>query len=302
MAKTLIYLLKTGMLFTKKQIKKILAWLADLYRLYNFYEVKDWRKKLSVFLLCVLSTFWAFRGAEASLNTHTLDLNGAADQYVYNSSVPNVTDDMTVECWFNLTAVIADDDTPVVMSKFVGGDFSWEFGLYNESGAGTYYLYFVNSDDGSNVAFQQIAFTTYSYMTWYHVAIAYDKSAGTAAVYKNGSSLGTLTSLYTSIHESEAATTIGAWGAGNRNWTGSIDDCRIWSDIRTGTEIANNYNIQTTDTGNLVAYWQLNNNLLSQIGGYTLTNVNSTGFQYDSLPFVGTADPVAKQEDIFLFE
>jgi len=224
-----------------------------------------------------------------STNTHSIDLESTSSQYLSITDAAqtglDITGDMTLECWVNFESV----GTQILLSKYDGTtNRSWNF-LYNGTS-----LVFYNSSDGANVSSDSSVWSP-DLATWYQIAIAYDASAGTAELYINGSSVDTLTGLATSMFNSSAPFLIGSFLNTTSNpdafWDGKIDDVRVWSDIRTPTEISNNYNKELVgNEANLVAYWKLNNSLLDETSNNNdLTNNNSAVFSTD-VPFTGVTN------------
>ena len=127
---------------------------------------------------------------------------------------------------------------------------------------------------------------------WYHVAVAYDLSAGTADFYVNGSQQGTQQSGgETVIDDNSSLLTIGrASETSGDYFDGKIDDVRIWNDIRTSTEISDNYKTELVgNEAGLVAYWKLNNSLLDETtNDNDLSNPNSASFSTDIPPVANT--------------
>ncbi|RLC75675.1 MAG: hypothetical protein DRI61_14500, partial [Chloroflexi bacterium] len=151
------------------------------------------------------------------------------------------------------------------------------------------------SDDGTNSE-------TYSYEitedistgTWARWAISWDATDATAKFYKNGVLLGTDTSgSMTGIDDNASAFAIGAnensGGSMDNFYDGLIDDVRLWSDVRTATELARNNDFVLAGTEpNLVGYWKLDNDYTDSqsSGNNDLTATNSPVFSTD-VPFSG---------------
>lgn len=197
-------------------------------------------------------------------NTHSLDLELSSNQYAYitDTASLSITGDMTIELWVKLESV---DIVQTLVAKW-----------YNTNNERSYMIQILDSDnkpglyissDGtaSTVKYWSTALTA---GTWTHLAVSYDASAGTCAFYRNGSTDGTGSSLPTSIENNASRFSIGARNtevsAGNP-LDGLIDDARVWNDIRTPTEISDNYLKELVgNEGNLVGYWKLNNSYLDE--------------------------------------
>ncbi|MCW3807776.1 LamG-like jellyroll fold domain-containing protein [Plebeiibacterium marinum] len=94
--------------------------------------------------------------------------------------------------------------------------------------------------------------------TWIHLAITY--SSGSHIMYINGAQVATSASTGSVADNISVPLTIGAWvGDGGSYSCSVIDEVRIWSDIRTQTEISNNMNIELVgNEENLVTYFNFN--------------------------------------------
>ena len=127
---------------------------------------------------------------------------------------------------------------------------------------------------------------------WHHIAAVYDGTDkriyvdgvldATKANAHSGSDLGTGNTRYGFLGDGSEADTYN----GSRNeiyYQGDIDEVRVWSDVRTATEISNNRNsCIATNSANLELYYQMNGSgsettLIDYSGnGYDGTLVNMT--------------------------
>jgi len=97
---------------------------------------------------------------------------------------------------------------------------------------------------------------------WSHVAYTLDPATKTLIVYMNGQATSNFT--LTADLPTEGTFRIGAGpdGFDGGVFSGKIGDVRVWTDIRTETEIANNYQILiNTATEGLYANWRLNEDM-----------------------------------------
>lgn len=80
--------------------------------------------------------------------------------------------------------------------------------------------------------------------TWYHFVIAFDLSAGSAELFVNNVSKGTMTGFSTAgVYDSTAKVAIGDFGEAEGNWwDGKIDEIYLWFKCLTTDEIAVLYN------------------------------------------------------------
>lgn len=210
--------------------------------------------------------------------TLSLNLLSASSQYASiadgSQSGLDITGDMTIEMWVRLTTH-ADANLAGKWNS-TGNQRSFIFQYSASTG-----LYFAISTDGSAATDGSIA-QTLSTKKWYHVAVAYDASAGTAEVYLNGVSLGTISSLATSIFNSSANFEVGHFQSSGTYCNGKIKDVRVWNTLRTDQEIADNFNvIQTGAESGLVSNWLFEGDYTDQAGNNDLTASGSPVFHPD---------------------
>ena len=125
---------------------------------------------------------------------------------------------------------------------------------------------------------------------WVHIAMSYDMSENKAVMYKNGSAVGvsdTETNA-SAIEDTAFPLVIGANyynSAPYKYFDGLIDEFRIWDDIRTPTEIVNNYKKELVgNEANLQGYWKFENNGNGSANSNDLTNNGVATFAED-VPF-----------------
>jgi|TARA_Y100000310_G_scaffold248278_1_gene254090 hypothetical protein len=205
-------------------------------------------------------------------NTYSIDLDGNNQSLsrADNADLRYLTADRTLECW------IKPNDTSGVQTVVSKWATYQDYILYMN---GSTLTFAVLADTSNTVT------TTVSSGTWTHVACTMDSSKN-LEMFINGSSVDTATSTGT-VATSTDIFIIGQNSSSNY-YEGLIDEVRFWHEIRTGTEISNNYQKELTGSEtNLVGYWKLNNDLLDATSNsYDLTNNNSATFSTD-VPFVG---------------
>ncbi len=109
---------------------------------------------------------------------------------------------------------------------------------------------------GSYVQVQDPAILTNN--TWYHVAVTYDEPTHTMKLYKNGVLVGTPNTSVNAI-TAGAHVYIGNFNAGLNVFAGNIDEIRIWSVVKTASEIASNMNTSfSLPQPNLVTNYRCN--------------------------------------------
>jgi hypothetical protein len=132
--------------------------------------------------------------------------------------------------------------------------------------------------------------------TWYHVALVHDNSANTLKWYVNGTEHNTNTSV--NIGTNTGSFWLGTNENGSKWFDGKIDEVRIWNDIRTASEIADNKDDELVgNESGLVAYYKmsdgtgttLTDNSSNSYNG-TLTNMTTSGASTD---WVITNAPIA---------
>lgn len=196
-------------------------------------------------------------------NTHSLDLELSSSQYATaaDSSSLSLTGDHTVECWIRLESLPTTSNYQMLVSKHgVSGQYGYVWGVWNESGA--YQIRGGVSSNGSNFDYHAVGLGTFNTNTWYHIAIVFTASTHTLEVYKDGVSVGTdSTGSITSIYDNTQLFHLGAANQGTplAFLDGLIDEVKIYSDVRTSSEILVDMYSSPATGNNLSAYWSLNN-------------------------------------------
>ena len=215
-------------------------------------------------------------------NTHSLDLEASSSQYATaaDSSSLSLSGDHTVECWVRMESLPTTEYMFLVAKHGASGQFGYLWGIWNNSG--NYQVRGGISSNGINFQQHSVNLGTFNTGTWYHLAIAFTASTHTLEVYKDGVSLGTdATGTLTSIYDNTQLFYVGAVNqlAPAQFFDGLIDEVKIYSDVRTGSEILNDMYSSPSTGDNLVAYWSLNNVATDASGNSnTLTLQNSPSY------------------------
>lgn len=223
----------------------------------------------------------------------SLLLDSASSQYASISDASQTgldfTTTMTVEFRMKLTQLPSSkgSNMRVISKSATAADRGYQVILLsaNDKIVFDYYA------DGTNVNrhSMDLAFDASDVGKWVHIAITVDASSETVTFYKNAdveSGTYDIDNGGTSINTNSDAFEVGRFGGGSEYADMLIKDLRMWSDVRTSTEIANNYMLSTLDdTTGLVARWMFDGDYTDTSGnGNTLTPSNSPVFTAD-VPF-----------------
>jgi hypothetical protein len=166
----------------------------------------------------------------------------------------------TVEASFNIPAKDGTNQQWIVGKKsFAGSGAGYAF--YFQSGNGNN-LRFVISD-GVSAPFDDYTATDLFDGQYHHVAATVDRTADELILYVDGVAAGSPVDI-SSVTGSLASSTdfrVGERGGIGQLLTGSVDEVRVWDDVRTPTEIAANRlnEIEDPETvSSLIGYWKFN--------------------------------------------
>ena len=229
-------------------------------------------------------------------NTHSINLELSSSQFLSllyaDQTGLDFTSNFTIECWVKL------EQLPSTAGSIMG-----LVTRYEESTNKSYRLFILNNDilfldwtgDGTSYSreISNSAFVTSADVgEWVHIAATVNPSTKDVIFYKNGTVVSSTLdrNSASSLYAGTSNFYIGSLDGGNNLFDGLMDDVRIWTDIRTSTEISDNMSKELVgnETG-LVGYWKLNNSLLDETSNDNdLTNNNSSTFSTE-VPFGGVA-------------
>ena len=214
--------------------------------------------------------------------TQCLDLELASSQYATKTSPAGLsfTDDFTTEAWVKLESY--GTRMGIVCRRNANTE-GWSMQL---SATGTVELIGLRiaSNNRTVSSYQSIPLNR-----WVHVAATLDMSGNSGTIYIDGASVPTVMSTNgtaTALVQGTTALAVGTeTSAGTNLFDGKLADVRVWSAIRTATEIRDNQNQQLVgNEANLVAYYKLdgdlndstsNANNLTGSGGAVATNADN---------------------------
>ena len=154
--------------------------------------------------------------------------------------------------WINAGSITNKD---CLISKRSSTEQSGNYALrFNSSNQLKWYIWGGDADNGSTSSTSAI-----STNVWTHVAITFNNSTNTTKFYINGSLDNTSTTISKDLDANSSDLHLGWDGQNSRYFDGKVDEVRIWSDIRTQTEIQDNlYTELIGNESNLVVYYNFN--------------------------------------------
>ena len=202
-------------------------------------------------------------GEEA--NTYSFDFERDNSRYLSitdaNQTGLDLTSDLTFEAWIKFESLSTSEHRPIIAKSGSSSNRGYRFYVYLNSELRLYI-----SPDGTNYEEYSVSWSP-STDTWYHVAVSWDASASEAKFYVDGSQQGTTqTGSYTGIKDQSEPFQIGRLTTTSGEYfDGKMDEVRVWDDVRTATEISDNYGKRiSSSSSNLQGYWQLDNDLTDE--------------------------------------
>lgn len=190
--------------------------------------------------------------------TQCFDAESSSSQYASKTSPSGLTftDDFTCEAWVKLESYGANGG---IIARRNADTEGWSFGV-GTNGQLEIFSLRIASNFRQVLTYQSIPLGV-----WTHVAATMDNSGTTYTTYINGVSVpnvATTTGTITALVQGTTALVVGARkSAGTEPFDGEIADVRVWSAIRTATQIRDNMNQQLVgNETNLVAYFKLDGN------------------------------------------
>lgn len=233
---------------------------------------------------------------DADENTHSIDLEASSSQYLSitggDQTGLNFTGDFSFEAWVKLES---SGITQMILAKdSTTGGTGRAWGFYIDSGNKLTLEYFAN-DSTHTIHASTNSLITEGLATgeWHHLAVTADVSAKTVLMYLNSSSISVtqVSSNASAVANVATKVAIGArdrpTGSPSGFLDGLIDEVRAWNDIRTGTEISDNYQDELVgNEAGLVAYWRLNNNCIDKTSNGNILTPNASPVFSTDLPFI----------------
>lgn len=190
--------------------------------------------------------------------TQCADLEASSSQYASKASPTGITftDDFTCEAWIKLESYTQG----VIISRYSSN--GW-FLRIDSSGQ------VVIAGQGAAGIDFATSYQSISLDNWVHVAASLDMSSSSVAIYIDGVSVPFSFSDGAGTSLTQAGNlVVGALSDGTQIFDGKLADVRVWSDIRTATEIQDNMFGYPSDTTGLVAHFKL-------AGDFTDASTNS---------------------------
>ena len=232
----------------------------------------------------IVSTGLGSTGVGTGSINYVLDLDGTNDYVSLPNSINMGTSDFTLSIW------LKTDDVSSRQHVFqqTGSNDNRVIAI-NSGGSLTSRLGGSGSDQLSGV--------TLSTDTWYHIVLVHDNSENTLKWYVNGTEQNTHTSV--NVPSNTGTFYLGTNSdADDKFFNGQIDEVRIWNDVRTAAEIADNKDDELVgNESGLAAYYKMSDGTgttltdnSSNSNNGTLTNMVTSGASTD---WVITNAPIA---------
>lgn len=222
---------------------------------------------MRIFIVISIVLFYTNLNAQEN----ALSFDGVNDYVVTAADIMPTPGAVSVEFWVKSNISAGSDNVFAMENAFVclvysNGDVRWFF----DGGSAGSIQFSAGLNDGA----------------WHHLAAT--NNGVTTSVYVDGVLLGTQGEGIFNLNSLNRATGIGAQYNGSNPFNGSIDEVRIWNDVRTNQEIIDNMCDLDNPGGeaNLHAYYELNQttgtNVPDIAGGFNGTMTNMTNADWVS--------------------
>lgn len=209
-----------------------------------------------------------------SVPTQCTDLEASSSQYWSKTSPSGLsfTDDFTCEAWIKLESYGSSMGIVARRNADTEG-FSFQLDTNGR-------LLLIGLRIAGNNRYVS-SYQSVPLGRWVHVAASLDMSGNTGAIYIDGVSVPTFMTTNgtaTALVQGTTALVVGAEkSAGTSPFDGKLTDVRVWSVIRTATEIRDNMNQHLTGSEtNLVAYYKFNGDALDSTSNANNLSANGS--------------------------
>jgi len=187
-------------------------------------------------------------GWAAGHSVNAVSLNDGTQDYVRvgASADFDLNSGWTIEAWIKRSSTGSQDD---IVERY-----SWDLGYGGYAmRVGNDNLLYAYNVQGEGFDWCESGTTTIDAGAWYHVAATFDSATDTLTCYVGGEVKGTKTTTRNPIADSTFTLKIGAQGDGSagNTFNGLIDDLRIWSSVRSQTDIQFDMNNAVSGTTTL---------------------------------------------------
>ena len=225
----------------------------------------------------------------ASLNTtnYVLDLNGTDEAAYVDDDPAFESTDLSIQVWVDPASLPSSGND----GWFVNKNRVYRIGLENTGGTTKIIAEF---RDGSG-DYEDLQGTTLSDASggWYHVVFTFDDSSNRIRLYVNGNLVASKTHNGSTVNNNSPFAIGRRHDTNAAHYEGKIDEVAYWNTELSANAITALYNSGTplsassnsgnyTSSGNLVAYYQFQENLNDSEGSFTLTGINIGSSDYSA--------------------
>lgn len=204
-----------------------------------------------------------------------LDFDGTNDWISTSAAMPST---YTKEAWVYIPSANGKDNNIVSGDPSNGPHAFWISHQYNYKLSAGHGVPFNDVQDPNQIPFA----------TWQHIAVTYDEVSETMTLYRNGIVVNQATGV--AALSDGTPVNLGSFGNNSNHLGGTLDEVRIWNDVRTETEIRE-YMCKTL-TGsedNLIAYYNFDNTSGTVLQDFTENGNDGTLQNMDNSDWVSSS-------------
>ena len=224
-----------------------------------------------------LPTFYAVQAK--NVFNYVLDLNGSNEAAYVDDDPAFETTDFSIQAWVDPSSLPSTGN----QAWFVNKNRVYRMGLDNNGGTTK-----IIAQHRSGGTYENIEGSTLLDASggWYHVVFTFDDSSNRLRIYVNGSKINQESYSGSTVNQNSEFSIGRRHDTNGGYYNGKIDEVAYWNTELSDNAIAALYNSGTplsassnsgnyTNSGNLVMYYQFQENLNDSEGSFNLTNYNN---------------------------
>lgn len=197
---------------------------------------------------------------------------GGVNDYVSINKFGDFSNGFTITMWLSMKPNVN------AQRPFLSGFFST---CYVDTGSTSMTCFLGNGTSYSS----SLTTSGWSYNSWTHFALTYDKTTGNWVIYRNGTSVGTSTYNYVMSMTNTFCIGANCWNGGSQdNFNGTIDEVKIYNGALTASEVYADYTGMLVPTQFSISGQLKNdtNNIQANISAYNQGTSTINGSQITS--------------------